>query len=111
VLRSELDGARIAAHVDKSSPGAWLRAPYYQDLKRWAVIAAQGENQVSVWIGMHAIVVLPDRDVDLGLVGEDEVIVSTRQRTGNGVVLGAEKIKLSELAERQKQWVTARRSF
>ena len=101
VLRSELDGARIAAHVDKSSPGAWLRSPYYQDLKRWAQIAAQGENQVSVWIGMHAIVILPDRDVDLGVVGEDEVVVSTKQRTPNGIVLGAEKIKRSEISGKE----------
>jgi hypothetical protein len=111
VLRSELDGARIAAHVDRSAPGAWLRAPYYQDLKRWAAIAAQGENQVSVWIGMHAIVVLPDRDIDLGVVGDDEIIVSTRERTEKGIVLGAEKIKQSELAERQKRWATVRRRF
>jgi hypothetical protein len=111
VLRSELDGARIAAHVDKSSPGAWLRAPYYQDLKRWAAIAAQGENQVSVWIGMHAIVVLPDRDVDLGVVADDEVIISTRQMSEKGAILGAEKIKRSELLEQQKRWATARRRF
>ena len=111
VLRSELDGARIAAHVDKSSPGAWLRAPYYQDLKRWAAIAAQGDNQVSVWIGMHAIVVLPERDVDLGVVGDDEMVVSTRERTEKGIVLGAEKIKRSQLVEQQKLWATARRRF
>jgi hypothetical protein len=111
VLRSELDGARIAAHVDKSTPGAWLRAPYYQDLKRWAAVAAGGDNQVSVWIGMHVIVVLPDRDVDLGVVADDEVVVSTRQMTEKGVVLGAEKIKHSELAEREKRWATARRRF
>ena len=108
VLRLELDGARIAAHVDKSMPGAWLRSPYYEDLKRWAKIAAEGNNQVSVWIGMHAIVVLPERDVDLGVVREDEVVVSTKRMTPNGLELGAEKIKRSELAEQQKQWVAAK---
>jgi hypothetical protein len=107
VLRTELDGARIAAHVDKSSPGAWLRAPYYQDLKRWAALAARGENQVSVWIGMHAIVILPDRDIDLGVVGDDEVVVSTKEQTRNGIVLGAEKVKRSELSG--KQWAGAKR--
>jgi hypothetical protein len=108
VLRPELNGARIAAHVDKSTPGAWLRSPYYDDLKRWAKIAAEGDNQVSVWIGMHAIVILPERDVDLGVVDEDEVVVSTKQVTPAGLVLGAEKIKRSELVERQKQWAAAR---
>jgi hypothetical protein len=60
---------------------------------------------------MHAIVVLPDRDVDLGVVGEDEIVVSTRERAGGRIVLGAEKIKKSELNERRKQWATARRTF
>ena len=109
VLRTELDGVRIVAHVDMSTPGAWLRSPYYEDLKRWAKIAADEEKQVSVWIGMHAIVILPERDVDLGVVAEDEIVVSTKQKTPNGLVLGAEKIKRSELAERRKQWAAAKR--
>jgi hypothetical protein len=109
VLCSELDGARIAAHVDKSTPGAWLRSPYYEDLTQWSKIAAEAQTQVSVWIGMHAIVILPDRDVDLGVVGEDEVVVSTTNMTPGGPVLGAKKIKRSDLSEQEKRWAAARR--
>jgi hypothetical protein len=108
VLCLELDGKRIAAHVDPGFPAAWRRAPYYGDLKRWSAAAAHAEQQVSVWIGRHAIVILPDRDVDLGIVAEDELVVSTKNLTPQGMVLGAEKIKQSELSMYEKKWAAAK---
>jgi hypothetical protein len=109
VLRWELNGARLAVHVDGSSPGAWRRSPYYQDLKRWAELAVKSENQVSVWIGRQAIVILPDRDIDLGTVAEDEVVVSLTRVTSSGRVYDAQKIKRSEAADQQRSWSEARR--
>lgn len=107
-LHIELSGERLAAHVDPSVPGAWRKEPYYSDLKRWAVQAAHNETQVSVFIGRHAFVILPDRDIDLGIVGEDELIVSTKEKQGDRFVLGAEKIKRDEYEQRQKEWASAR---
>lgn len=107
-LSLELSGERLAAHVDPATPGAWLREPYYSDLKRWSVQAAQNETQVSVYIGRHAIVILPDRDVDLGIVGEDELIVSTKEKRGDKIILGAEKIKRADYEQKQKEWAAAR---
>ena len=108
VLCLELDGQRIAAHVDPSFPGAWQRSPYYQELKGWSAIAARAEVQVSVWIGRRAIVIVPDQDIDLGFIAEDEVIVSTMTMTPEGPKLGAQKVKRSELPELEKQWAAAR---
>jgi Fe-S-cluster containining protein len=109
ILTLEGDGARIAAHVDPSFPGAWRRSPFYEDLKRWSEVAASRQQQVSVWIGRHAIVILPDRDVDLGIVAEDELVVSTVTMTPQGPVLGAEKIHRDAVAERERQWAAAKR--
>lgn len=86
----------------------WRRSPYYEDLKRWAGIAAEQGGQVSVWIGTNIIAILPDRDVDLGVVEDDEVVVSTRKMTMSGPVVHVEKIKRSELAEWQKRWGSAK---
>ncbi len=108
-LSYELSGERLAAHVDPAAPGAWRKEPYYSDLKRWSKEAAQREHQVSVFIGRHAIVILPDRDVDLGIVGEDEVIVSTKEKRGDKFVLGAEKVKRDDLERQQKEWDAARK--
>lgn len=111
VLSIELDGQRIAAHVDPSVPGAWRRSPYYEDLKRWSAEGLQVQRQVSVWIGQHCIVILPDKEIDLGTVADDEVVVSVAQMTQSGPVYGAEKMKRSEAEARQQQWVEARRRF
>ena len=111
VLCLELNGQRIAAHVDASVPGAWRRDPYFADLKRWSVAAVAEQRQVSVWIGRHAIIILPDREIDLGVVEEDELVVSTTRMTPEGPVPGAEKIKKSELAAREQEWGAARQRF
>jgi hypothetical protein len=108
-LALEGDGQRIAAHVYPSFPGAWRRSPYYQELKQWSGIAARAQTQVSVWIGRHAIVIVPDDDIDLGFIAEDELVVSTTTMTPQGPKLGAQKIKASELPELEKQWAAARR--
>lgn len=108
-LSLELSGERLAAHVDPAAPGAWRKQPYYNDLKKWSVWAADNEKQVSVFIGRHAIVITPDRDIDLGIVGEDELIISTKEKHGDKFVLGAEKIKRDDLEAKQKEWADARR--
>ncbi len=67
----------ITAFVDPGFPGAWRASPYYETLKRWAAEGArstEGLRIVAVRIGTRAIVVLPDREVDLGAVGPDETI-------------------------------------
>jgi len=111
VLRVELNGQRLAAHVDTGSPGAWRRTPYFEVLKRWSEEAIAKQQQVSVWIGMHCIVILPDKEIDLGVVGPDEVVVSTTRMTPQGPEHGAEKIKASEVAAKQKEWAATKQRF
>lgn len=76
VIVSELNGGRIAVHVDPGRSTAWREQPFYNDLKEWAQFAVQGDMQVVVCIGNRVTVILPDRDVDLGPIGDDERIIT-----------------------------------
>jgi hypothetical protein len=70
-------GTRITAHVDRGFPGAWKRAPYYHTLKSWAVKGAAQRPKlhlIDVMVGERVTVILPDRDVDIGIVGENDTI-------------------------------------
>jgi Fe-S-cluster containining protein len=84
VFTAELDGAGIVARVHPTRPDAWRKEPYYSQLKQWAVAGAKIGSQVMVGIGRRAIVILPDREVDLGVVGEDERIMTFGRLTGAG---------------------------
>lgn len=76
VIVAELDGERIGIHVDPGRPAAWRAQPYYDEIKRMAEAAAAQNMQVIVSTGGRAIAILPDRDVDLGVVEPDERIVT-----------------------------------
>lgn len=86
----------IFVHVDPARSDAWRRAPYYPKLKEWARRAVAGRGQVIVKIGVRAIVILPDRDVDVGPVGDDELIATQESRSASGVVLNVIKLKRSD---------------
>jgi len=96
VVVSELDGNRIAVHVDPGCPHAWRQEPYYSEIKHWSVLALQSMNQVVVCVGQRAIVVLPDRDVDLGVVAPDERIVTAEVRSRSGRRIEALKLKADD---------------
>ncbi len=61
----------ITAFVDPGFAGAWRGAPYYQTLKRWSLdgVRQSPARLVTIRIGTRAIIVLPDREIDLGVVG------------------------------------------
>jgi hypothetical protein len=75
VVRSDASGVAIQAHVDPAHPDAWRAEPYYSDLKAWARNRLAGDRQVHVRTGGRTIVILPDRDVDLGNVSNRVIVV------------------------------------
>ncbi|WP_152568201.1 hypothetical protein [Sphingopyxis sp. LC81] len=78
------DAARMAIHVDPNTPHVWKSEPYYSDLKRWSWHAAQHQfQQIVVAIGRRMVAVLPDKDVDLGRVAEDEVVLTGQLADGS----------------------------
>jgi hypothetical protein len=92
VLVSELGGSRIAAHVDPQRPDAWRREPYYSQLKRWAAAVVPHRGQVVACIGQRTFMIFPDRDVDLGIVGDDDRIITGERETPLGIHLEAYKL-------------------
>ena len=69
------EGRYMTAFVDPGFPSAWQKPPYYTQFKTWAREAARQQGHVvSVRIGERAIIILPEEDVDVGVVGPDETI-------------------------------------
>jgi hypothetical protein len=71
----------LAVTVDPGEPLAWTKPPYYSHLKRWAAAAVAAGDQVVVFNGAAATILLPERDVALGVLDPGDVIV-VRQKTG-----------------------------
>jgi hypothetical protein len=94
VLSLELDGSRIAAHVDPGRPAAWKEEPFITHLQQMAALAVPYRGQVVVYIDKRAIVILPSGQVDLGVVADDEMIVTRASR--DGVPRDAFKMKKSD---------------
>ena len=93
VVTSEVIGNDITFHVDPSHPEAWRREPFYSYMKQQAEAAPLERRQVLVMIGKRVIMILPDRDVDLGDVGDDELIVTGERQTPLGIGLEAYTMK------------------
>jgi hypothetical protein len=87
-------GRRLTAHVDPGHPAAWRRSPYYENLKQWAAEGLQKSpdmHLVDVMIGERAIVVLPHRDVEIGVLATDEVVVLKKRLIGGRTEIDVEK--------------------
>jgi hypothetical protein len=87
LINFEAQANRIVIHVDPARPTAWRVDPYYKTIKQWAVTAQRQGGMVLVWAGPRATIALPDRDLDLGEVGEDQLIVPVERPTARGVEL------------------------
>lgn len=80
VLYAEGDGNRIALHVDPATPTVWRKEPYYSQIRTWAIAAAEQNQQVIIYIKNRVIAVLPDKEVDLGVMqrGDHIMVAATR---------------------------------
>jgi len=75
VMCSTPDNATLLIQVDPGAPDAWRRAPYHATLRQWSQAASAARRQIVVMVGERATIVLPDRDVALGVVAEGDRIV------------------------------------
>ena len=74
----------FVVHVDPAATRPWSAEPYIPVLKR---LSAQGLTRgvvVMVIERRRTIVILPDREVDLGLIGPDARIAMERVKTPQG---------------------------
>ncbi|MBO0757950.1 MAG: hypothetical protein J2P54_19060 [Bradyrhizobiaceae bacterium] len=97
VLSPGVDGKRMTVHVDPAFPNAWREEPYHGALRKLARDAADAKGQVVVYLKKSAIVILPDKDVELGeLAPGDHIAVDVRE-TSSGRVFEAHRIPADEL--------------
>ena len=76
---------RIVIHAEPSRPDAWRGELFLKTIKRWAGNAQRQGGMVLVWVGARATIVLPGRDIELGDVREDQLIVPVERMTARGV--------------------------
>ena len=89
-------GRRLTALVDPGFPSAWRRSPYYETLKQWAADAARRLPEiylVDVLIGQRSIVILPDRDVDVGTLAHDETLRLACKTVATGHSIEVSKVR------------------
>jgi len=109
VVCVEGDGNRIVVHVDPSFPTNWRREPYYSEIKQWAVAGIEAGGQVVVYVRDRVIVVLPNKEVDLGIVGADERIMVAEVDTQSGSDWRAFKMAAKDVSPDQLgKWINAK---
>jgi hypothetical protein len=98
VLHHVNDGgfSKLVVHVDPGSPQAWRKEPYYSQLKRWARNLADQRGLLNLYIGKRVIVVLPNKDVDLGSFNLGDRIVYRQRRAGSDWEYEVEKVTQQE---------------
>jgi Fe-S-cluster containining protein len=78
VVTFEKASNRINVAVDASRAGSWGQPPFFWQIMFWALCALRRRGHLIVWEGLEAIVVLPDREVNLGLLGNRRVVIMGR---------------------------------
>jgi len=82
----------LLVQVDPGAPAAWKKEPYYGQLKRWSQAALAEKRHVVVFINKLATVILPDRDVPVGIVEAGDRLVFKERLTPKGPVIDVEKV-------------------
>jgi Fe-S-cluster containining protein len=81
VLSADSSSGALVVIVDPGMPLSWKRPPYYERLKRMSESAFRQGMKVLVSLRGQVTVILPDRDVPLGLVAPEDEIVIWREGT------------------------------
>jgi len=81
VLSADATHQAIMVTVDPGMPLAWKREPYYAVLKQFSEVFFRINQKVLVNLNGHITVVLPDREVPIGLVVAGDAIVLSREGT------------------------------
>jgi hypothetical protein len=95
VLTTSEDGIEI--RCDPAYGDAWRKEPFCSEIREWAISGETHDVTVVVISGQRMILVTPDREFDLGIVGPDERIV--RELEGTRVV-NATVVKAGDLEGR-----------
>lgn len=83
----------LLVQVDPGNASAWKREPYHGQLGRWAAASLREKRHVIVFVNKSATVILPDRDVPLGLIEPGDRIVAREQAGPSGMTFEVEKVR------------------
>ena len=101
VVFAEPGSVNLKVSVDPARPDAWRKEPFYSWFKAWVRPRIAQGGKVVVMNGTRAVVVLPDRDIDLGEGTDDDRVVIFRADTPHGPVYDARKLHKDDPAVRQ----------
>jgi hypothetical protein len=108
ILYYENEGRRLCVRVDPGHADAWRREPYYSQLKECSRRIAEAQKQVVVYIRKKAIVILPDKDVDLGDLEVGDQIWVGAQNAPKGKTWYAASVPAHVPPDEATAWVMSR---
>jgi hypothetical protein len=86
----------IYVELDPQQPDAWRKEPYLSGLKATARDMVRTGRLIVIRNGQRTIVLLPDEEVDLGIVGPDEAIWTEKRGTAPFVQYRVSKVKKND---------------
>ncbi len=92
VLTTDPATRNLLVQVDPGQPRAWRQDPFYAQFKRWAQSALAENKHVIVFVNKAATVVLPDRDVEVGIIGPGDSLSFQKRVTAHGVLVDVKKV-------------------
>ncbi len=92
VVTPGLNGKRLRVNVHPSYPSRWKEEPYYSQLRRIAQNLDPKSMQLLICVGRRTTAMLPNEDVYLGHVAEDEEVWTNVTKTQFGFKVTAKKI-------------------
>ena len=66
ILRSQMDGQRLAIDVDSDFPDAWRAEPFHGRIKQLSQAIWHDAGYVVVYVAAQVIAIFPEEDLDLG---------------------------------------------
>ncbi len=79
-----LERGRVSIHVDPERPNVWREEPYRSDIDLWMAIWPPDVLQIVIYFGLNVRALLPDREIDLGMLPEEDWIVTEMVPSPNG---------------------------
>lgn len=98
VLVTDVAKNMIYVELDSGQPNAWRREPYLGGLKAMARDMVRTGRLVVVRNGQRVIALLPNEEVDLGIVGPDEAIWTEKRGRTPFVQFNVSKMKKNDPA-------------
>jgi len=97
VLTTSLDG--IEVRCDPGFPDAWRKQPFRDEIQALATAGETHDVTVIVIAGQRTILITPDREFDLGVVGPEQRIVRELEgtRVVNASVIDARQLKSGQM--------------